>query len=76
MAGLKKHKEDLRGKSLEELRQVLVDSQDELFTLRFQLATKNLDNHRTIRKAKREIARIHTIIREKELAAATEGSKS
>jgi large subunit ribosomal protein L29 len=74
MAGLKKHKEDLRGKSLEELRQVLVDSQDELFTLRFQLATKNLDNHRSIRKTKKEIARIHTVIREKELSAAQEGS--
>ena len=74
MAGLKKHKEDLRGKSLEELSQVLVDSQDELFTLKFQLATKNLDNHRSIRKTKKEIARIHTVIREKELAAAQEGS--
>ncbi|MFA5504408.1 MAG: 50S ribosomal protein L29 [Vulcanimicrobiota bacterium] len=75
MAGLKKHKDNLRGKSLDELRQALVDSQDELFTLRFQLATKNLDNHRGIRKTKKEIARIHTIIREKELTAAQEGSK-
>lgn len=68
MAGLSKHKEDLRGKSLDELRKVLVDTQEELFNLKFQRATGNLENHRNIRKAKKEIARVHTLIREKELA--------
>ena len=75
MAGLKKHKDSLRGKSLEELRQTLVDTQEELFNLRFQRATGNLENHRNIRKTKREIARVHTLIREKELEKAREGSK-
>ena len=74
MAGLKKHKDDLRTKSVEELRQVLVDTQEELFNLKFQRATGNLDNHRNIRRAKKEIARVHTLIREKELVEAGKGS--
>jgi large subunit ribosomal protein L29 len=73
MAGLKKHKEELRGKSLGELREVLVGAKEELFNLRFQRATGNLENHRNIRKAKREIARVHTMIREMELAEASKG---
>lgn len=73
MAGLKKHKEDLRNKSINELRTVLVDAKEELFNLKFQRATGNLDNHRNIRKTKKEIARIHTVIREKELSEAGKG---
>jgi large subunit ribosomal protein L29 len=73
MAGLKKHKEGLRSKSIGELRQVLVDAKEELFNLKFQRATGNLENHRNIRKAKKEIARVHTVIREMELAEAGKG---
>ena len=39
----------------------------ELFDLRFRLATKQLVNHREVRRAKKEIARLKTIIREREL---------
>lgn len=63
----------LRTKPLDELRTVLIDAQEELFNLRFQKATGNLENHRAIRRAKREIARVHTIIREMELEAAAKG---
>jgi large subunit ribosomal protein L29 len=72
---LKQHNEALRAKSLTELRQALIDAKAEMFNLRFQRATGNLENHRNIRKAKREIARIHTAIREKELAEAGKGVK-
>ncbi len=72
---MQSHKSGLRGKSLADLRETLVDSQEELFNLRFQKATGNLDNHRAIRKAKREIARVHTVIREMELAEASKGDK-
>ena len=65
---LKEHNDKLRGKSLGDLRQALVDAKEEMFNLRFQRATGNLDNHRNIRIAKREIARIHTAIRAIELA--------
>lgn len=64
---LKQHNESLRAKSLEELRQALIDAKQEMFNLRFQRATGNLENHRNIRKIKREIARIHTVIRGIEL---------
>jgi large subunit ribosomal protein L29 len=74
-SNLKQHNEALRGKSLADLRQALIDAKEEIFNLRFQRATGNLENHRNIRKAKREIARIHTAIREKELAEAGQGDK-
>jgi large subunit ribosomal protein L29 len=51
----------------EELRQDLVDSQKELFSIRFQLATGAQTDSSQIRTVKRRIARIHTVIREKEL---------
>lgn len=70
---LNQHNEALRGKSLADLRQALIDAKEEIFNLRFQRATGNLENHRNIRKAKREIARIHTAIRAKELAEAGKG---
>lgn len=74
-SNLNQHNVDLRAKSLTDLRQALVDAKEEVFNLRFQRATGNLENHRNIRNAKREIARIHTAIREKELAEAGKGVK-
>jgi large subunit ribosomal protein L29 len=70
---LKEHNKSLGEKSLADLRQALLDAKEEMFNLRFQRATGNLENHRNIRKAKREIARIHTAIRAKELAEAGKG---
>ena len=51
----------------EELDQKLADLKAELFNLRFQLATNQLDNPRVITDVKRTIARIKTILREREL---------
>jgi large subunit ribosomal protein L29 len=48
---------------LDELRR----SKEELFNLRFQAATGQLDNHGRVRAVKRDIARIYTVIREREL---------
>jgi large subunit ribosomal protein L29 len=48
---------------LDELRR----SKEELFNLRFQAATGQLDNHGRLRAIKRDIARIYTVIREREL---------
>ena len=50
-----------------ELNQKLVELKEELFNLRFQLATNQLDNPRVITDVKRSIARIKTILREREL---------
>ena len=51
----------------DELNQKLEDLKKELFNLRFQHATNQLDNPRVITEVKRTIARIKTILREKEL---------
>jgi large subunit ribosomal protein L29 len=48
---------------LDELRR----SKEELFNLRFQSATGQLDNHGRVRAVKRDIARLYTVIREREL---------
>ena len=58
---------EMRRLSPEELAQRLDDSADDLFRLRFQLISGQLQDHRRIRQVKREIARIKTIIREREL---------
>ncbi|MFO7154573.1 MAG: 50S ribosomal protein L29 [Caldicoprobacter oshimai] len=54
----------------EELNQKLNELKSELFNLRFQLATGQLENPMRIREVKRDIARIKTILRERELKTA------
>ena len=49
----------------------LKESKEELFNLRFQMATGQLDNNRRLRTVRREIARIYTVIRERELGLAS-----
>ena len=59
--------EEIRALSPEELAKQLEAAHKELFDLRFRLATKQLVNHREIRRAKKEVARLKTIMREREL---------
>ena len=58
---------ELRELSEEELVTRLKDCKEELFNLRFQMATGQLTNNRRLRTVKRDIARIYTVIREREL---------
>ena len=60
---------ELREMSQDELQQNLADLKSELFNLRFQLATGQLENPMRIREVKKDIARIKTILRERELKA-------
>ncbi|HAW60237.1 MAG TPA: 50S ribosomal protein L29 [Actinobacteria bacterium] len=62
--------EEIREFSDEELRQKLNEVKTELFNLRFQLATGQLDNPLKIKEVRKDIARIKTVIRERELKAA------
>ena len=55
---------ELRGKSAEELNKELVDAKKELFNLRFQNATNQLDNTSRIKEVRKNIARIQTLITE------------
>ena len=58
----KKYVEDLKSKSAAELAQELVAAKKELFNLRFQNATNQLDNTARIKEVRRNIARIQTVI--------------
>jgi large subunit ribosomal protein L29 len=60
--------EEIRALSDTELDKHLEEAHQELFNLRFRLATKQLVNHREIPRVKKRIAQLKTIIRERELA--------
>ncbi len=59
--------EEIIALSSEELAKQLEAAHKELFDLRFRLATKQLVNHREVPRVKKKIARLNTIIREREL---------
>ena len=58
---------EFRDLSTDDLKKQLEDTHQELFNLRFRLATKQLVNHREVRRVKRNIARLETLLKEKEL---------
>jgi large subunit ribosomal protein L29 len=58
--------EEIRELSTDELKKQLEGAHQELFNLRFRLASKQLVNHREIPTVKRKIARLETLIRERE----------
>jgi large subunit ribosomal protein L29 len=58
---------ELRELTEEELVLRLREAKEELFNLRFQMATGQLDNNRRLRTVRHEIARIYTVMREREL---------
>lgn len=62
---------ELRELTDEELAERLRESKEELFNLRFQMATGQLNNNRRLRTVRQEIARIYTVLRERELGLAT-----
>ena len=64
-----KYLEELKGKSVTDLNAQLVEAKKELFNLRFQNATNQLDNTSRIKEVRKNIARIQTIITEKEKVA-------
>ncbi|MEI3199798.1 MAG: 50S ribosomal protein L29 [Lachnospiraceae bacterium] len=59
---INKYVEDLRSKSAAELNEELVAAKKELFNLRFQNATNQLDNTSRIKEVRKNIARIQTVI--------------
>jgi len=61
---IKKFVEDLKGKSAAELNEELVAAKKELFNLRFQNATNQLDNTSRIKEVRKNIARIQTVMTE------------
>jgi large subunit ribosomal protein L29 len=62
---------ELRELTDEELTLRVREAKEELFNLRFQMATGQLDNNRRLRTVRHDIARIYTIMRERELGLST-----
>ena len=61
--------QDIRNMSEQELNNQLISSKEELFNLRFQHATGQLDNPLKIKEVKKDYARVKTVLRERELQA-------
>jgi len=59
--------DEFRALSTEDLKKQLEDSKQELLNLRFRVATRQLVNHRELPMVKKRVARIKTILREREL---------
>lgn len=59
--------EEIRALGTEALAKQLEEAHQELFNLRFRLATRQLVNHREVPRVKKNIARLKTIIREREM---------
>lgn len=66
---VKQYVEDLKAKSASDLKEELVAAKKELFNLRFQNATNQLDNTSRIKEVRKNIARIQTVISEKQKTA-------
>ena len=60
---------EMRDLTYEELTEKLGEGKEELFNLRFQMATNQLDNTARLRQVRREVARIATVMRQQEIAA-------
>ena len=58
---------EFRDLNPDDMTKELEDTHQELFNLRFRLSTKQLVNHREVRRVKKKIARLKTIMKEKEL---------
>jgi large subunit ribosomal protein L29 len=58
---------ELREQNVDNLKKQLEETHQELFNLRFRVATKQLVNHRELRRVKKMIARLETVLKEKEL---------
>jgi len=63
---------EIRAKSASELNEELIALKEELFKLRFQHATNQLENPQKLVSVRRDIARVKTIIRERELKGSKE----
>ncbi len=57
---------EVRELSIDQLKLQLISKEEELFNLKIQLSTKQLENPMKIREARRHVARLKTILREKE----------
>ena len=67
---------DLRGLSRDELNKKVLELKEELFTLRFQAATGQLETHGRLREVRKDIARVYTVIQERVLGIVPDPDES
>ena len=72
---MKKTLLDMRSKSDDDLKSELKNMQEELFNLKFQKATEQLENSQKICRVKQDIARVKTVLRERELGISAVAAK-
>jgi len=65
----------LKDKSVNELTDMVKSLKDEKFTLRFQKSTGKLDNFQLMKQARKRLAAVNTLIRQKQAQASQEGTK-
>ena len=68
--------QDMRQMTLEDLQVKLRELTEEQFNLKFRLATQPLDDPLRLRKVRRDIARLRTLIREKQVVAVSSGERT
>ena len=67
---------EIKGLSIEELNAKVKELNEELFNLRFSHATRNLANPLAIRNVRRDIAKVKTVLKEKEIAENADGGNN
>ncbi len=65
--------EEIRGLATEDLQKASADAREEMFKKRFQSAMEAVDNTAQVRELRKRIARINTVLRQRELDAAKQG---
>ena len=66
--------EEIRGLATEDLEKTLDDTREEMFKARYAMATESVENSNKIRTLRKRVARIKTVLRERELSAAKQES--
>ncbi len=65
--------EEIRGQATDELQKLAVDSREKLFKLHYAQISESVENTKNVRGLRKQIARIKTVLRQRELAAVAEG---
>ena len=65
--------EEIRGQATEELHKLSSDSREKLFKLHYAQISESVENTKSVRGLRKQIARIKTVLRQRELTAVTEG---
>ena len=62
--------EEIRGLPVDDLKKAIADAREDIFKKRFAAATESVDHTKHLRETRKEVARLNTVLRERELAAA------